>query len=93
MNQRMAITSRHKYVFNTFDYDECYDLKDDPDEMRNIAGESRAAPVVDDMRARLYELMERFGDPHSGQGPSGRFLAPRYLPRGRRLPASPSGLP
>jgi arylsulfatase A-like enzyme len=87
MNQRMAITSQHKYVFNTFDYDECYDLRNDPEEMRNIAAERRAAPVVDDMRARLYELMERFGDPHSGQGPSGRFLAPRYLPRGKRLPA------
>jgi arylsulfatase A-like enzyme len=85
MSQRMAITPRYKYVFNAFDFDECYDLQADSEELRNIAGDAQYAAVVDDMRARLYELMEKFEDPFSGQGPSGRFMAPRYLPRGRRL--------
>ena len=84
LSQRMVITQRHKYVFNAFDFDECYDLVNDPDELRNIAAETRHAAAVQDLQARLYELMEKFEDPFSGQGQSGRFMAPRYLPRGRR---------
>jgi len=87
LSQRTVVTRSHKYVFNAFDFDECYHLEDDPDEMRNIAGETGPSAVVDDLRARLYELMERFEDPFSGQGQSGRFMAPRYLPRGRRMNA------
>src|SRR6185369_12229496 len=50
--QRIAITNRFKYVFNGFDIDECYDLAEDPEELRNLVttGEKRAD--VDDMRAR-----------------------------------------
>ena len=84
--QRIAIANRFKYVFNGFDIDECYDLAEDPEEMRNLvtSGEKRAD--VDDMRARLYQLMNEFEDPYgdlSGRGD--RYCAPRYLPRGKRL--------
>ena len=37
-----------------------------------------------------HVVVEEFEDPLLGLGSSGRFLAPRYLPRGRRLPASPT---
>lgn len=84
MSQRMVLTATHKYVFNAFDFDECYDLRNDPHEMRNIAGDRSKASVADDLRARLYELMEKYDDPFSGRGASGRFMAPRYLPRGKR---------
>ena len=46
----MAITAQHKYVFNAFDYDECYDLTNDPDEMPNKAAGSSASSILDDMR-------------------------------------------
>jgi hypothetical protein len=46
------------------------------------------------MRARLYEMMERFHDPYgdapekySSAANSDRYCAARYLPRGRRAVA------
>lgn len=35
--QRIVMTHEWKYVYNGFDYDELYDLKADPHEMRNLA--------------------------------------------------------
>ena len=94
--QRLAITKRFKYVFNGFDIDEMYDLEKDPDEMRNVVDAESYAPQMDDMRARMYEMMDRFEDPYGmpakwtlpGNRPD-RYGAPRYLSRGKRLPASP----
>jgi choline-sulfatase len=89
--QRIAITDRFKYVFNGFDIDECYDLEDDPQEMRNLAANGEKRSYVDDMRARMYELMDQFDDPFGDMTrPSApmrgdRYCAPRYLPRGKRL--------
>ena len=89
--QRIAITDRFKYVFNGFDIDECYDLVDDPEEMSNLVSSGEKRPYVDDMRARLYELMNQFDDPYgdltspSAPMPGDRYCAPRYLPRGKRL--------
>ena len=91
-SQRIAITDRFKYVFNGFDYDELYDLRNDPEEMRNQAASPEYRAQADDMRARLYEMMARFEDPYGdvqarnsiGQPPH-RYGAPRYLSRGKRL--------
>jgi len=90
--QRIAINRRWKYVFNGFDFDELYDLESDPEEMQNLAGAPGHRTQADDMRARLYELMNRFEDPFGdvqarnsiGQAPN-RYGAPRYLPRGKRI--------
>jgi len=35
--QRIVMTKDYKYVYNGFDYDELYDLKNDPHEMVNLA--------------------------------------------------------
>jgi hypothetical protein len=78
-------------VFNGFDFDECYDLQQDPEEMTNLVHDPAHSVVVDDLRARLYELMNQFEDPFGdvpakdsiGQPPN-RYGAPRYLPRGKR---------
>lgn len=96
--QRYAITERHKYVFNAFSIDECYDLENDPQEMHNLINDGNSADVVGDMRARLYELMSQFGDPYGSVGPvpdvdpagrefraAYRWYAPRYLPSGKRM--------
>jgi choline-sulfatase len=84
--QRIAIAERFKYVFNGFDIDECYDLADDPEEMRNLVSRGEKRAEVDDMRARLYELMNEFEDPYGDlNGRGDRYCAPRYLSRGKRL--------
>lgn len=88
--QRIAITDRFKYVFNGFDIDECYDLKDDPEELRNLVARGEKRADVDDMRARLYELMNEFEDPYGDMhGRGDRYCAPRYLPRGARRGTTP----
>lgn len=89
--QRIAITGRFKYVFNGFDYDELYDLQEDPLEMHNAIDDPKYRVHVDDMRARLYGMMNKFEDPFgdvkprndNGSAPD-RYGAPRYLPRGKR---------
>jgi hypothetical protein len=90
--QRIAITDRFKYVFNGFDIDELYDLQEDPEELQNAIDDAKYARYRDDMRARLYEMMNAVEDPYgmpatwhqSGNRPD-RYGAPRYLPRGKRL--------
>jgi arylsulfatase A-like enzyme len=90
--QRMVVTDRYKYVFNGFDQDELYDLADDPGELRNGIENPQYRRQADDLRRRLYGLMDRYGDPYgTGAAPAGtavgeqpnRYGAERYLPRPR----------
>ena len=88
VTQRMLITVRFKYVFNGFDYDEMYDLKQDPDELHNLIWDESRVGELGELRAKLYELMDRFADPygdvglsHAGTDRPNRYGAPRYLPR------------
>jgi len=85
MIQRMVISETHKFAFNAFDFDECYDLESDPGELTNLVPSTANRAVVDDMRARLYELMARFDDPYGDHGTAVTFMAPRYLGRGKRM--------
>lgn len=90
--QRIAITDRFKYVFNGFDIDELYDLENDPEELKNVVASAGYKTYADDLRARLYEMMNQFEDPYGtaipkhlvGQPPD-RYGAERYLPRGKRI--------
>jgi arylsulfatase A-like enzyme len=93
--QRIGITQRFKYVFNGFDFDEFYDLQKDPNELHNRVDDAAHRADVDDMRARMYEMMTRFGDPFGDPSqnlsavqrdgnPPNRYCAPRYLARGKR---------
>jgi choline-sulfatase len=87
--QRMAITDRYKYVFNGFDFDELYDLRDDPGELHNRADDKQYRAQADDMRLRLYRLMDHFNDPYGTPASAGaesgprpdRYCAERYLYR------------
>jgi len=88
VTQRMVVTAEHKYVFNGFDIDELYDLKNDPHELHNRIDDPGYAEVRSRLRATLYELMNRYEDPYGDVGPGGvnrekpnRYGAPRYLPR------------
>ena len=48
--QRIVMTKDYKYVYNGFDFDELYDLKNDPHEMRNLAH-----PDLDHSRSLIKE--------------------------------------
>ncbi len=90
VTQRMVITDRYKYVFNGFDEDEMYDLRDDPGELRNLIADPAHTGARSELRGKLYALMNRFGDPYGDVGYAmaggggnrpNRYNAPRYLPR------------
>ena len=54
--QRSVRTKDFKYVFNAFDYDELYDLRADPYEMRNVVADPIYADVVRQMCKRLWQF-------------------------------------
>lgn len=60
--QRVLWWQNYKYVFNGFDQDEFYHLSDDPYEMENRAGEPRFRPVIEEMSARMWQVMRATGD-------------------------------
>lgn len=60
--QRAVWDGKWKYVFNGFDYDELYDLEDDPHETRNLIGEPALEPIVRGMCKKLWQFARRTGD-------------------------------
>ncbi len=55
-SQRTVMTRDFKYVYNGFDRDEFYDLRNDPHEMMNVA----TNPLYDETRHDLVRRMWRF---------------------------------
>jgi arylsulfatase A-like enzyme len=55
-SQRIVMGHDYKYVYNGFDFDELYDLSQDPHEMVNLAGN----PEYDDVKRELVRKMWRF---------------------------------
>jgi hypothetical protein len=58
----MVRTDAEKYIYNPLDRDEFYDLRDDPDEMRNIIGRVPSGKLVE-FRDRLREFITATQDP------------------------------
>ena len=54
--QRSVMTRDFKYVFNGFDRDELYDLRADPHEMRNLAGDLAYEAVKREMCGRMWRF-------------------------------------
>ena len=54
--QRSIQTEQWKFVYNAFDYDELYDLKNDPHQMINLACDPQFAPVVKSLYKRLWQF-------------------------------------
>jgi choline-sulfatase len=52
--QRAVWNKSWKYVFNTFDYDELYDLENDPLEMHNVIGKEENKPIVKELCKKLW---------------------------------------
>jgi len=61
--QRMLRTGRWKYVWNTTDRDELYDMEDDPHELDNRAGGSTHVRVLAELRKQLHHVLSTEGDP------------------------------
>jgi choline-sulfatase len=65
---RMIITQRvvwdgpWKFVFNGFDFDELYNLDDDPWEMHNLAQDTACADRLRTMTARMWRTVRVTGD-------------------------------
>ncbi|NSW91674.1 MAG: sulfatase-like hydrolase/transferase [Firmicutes bacterium] len=53
--QRMIRTKEWKYIWNTTDVDELYNLKDDPYELHNVIYDSQYKELVSELRYMLYK--------------------------------------
>lgn len=60
--QRQVRTRTHKYVWNAFDYDELYDLRDDPYELKNRQADPAYAEVKRELVAHLWRWAQATGD-------------------------------
>ena len=54
--QRSVTSKDYKFVYNGFDYDELYDLKSDPNEMINQAGNPEYKGVIYEMNRAMWEF-------------------------------------
>jgi len=53
-SQRFVLTKEWKYVYNGFDFDELYNLQEDPHCMRNLAGDPRYQPIIEEMCKKMW---------------------------------------
>ena len=60
--QRMIRNETWKYIWNTTDIDELYNLQEDPYELNNLIGNEEYKPIVNCLRKRLYEVLMEEGD-------------------------------
>ena len=60
--QRAVWTDEWKYVFNGFDYDELYDLRNDPLEMHNRINAPENAHIVKEMCMRMWSFARAHRD-------------------------------
>ncbi|WEG11208.1 sulfatase-like hydrolase/transferase [Pullulanibacillus sp. KACC 23026] len=60
--QRMIRTAEWKYIWNTTDVDELYNLIRDPHELNNVIHVEANQSVVQDLRSRLYSILLEEGD-------------------------------
>jgi arylsulfatase A-like enzyme len=60
--QRILTTKRWKYVFNGFDFDELYDLQNDPHELKNLYHSSEHRAVLEGLLRTLWRRALAVGD-------------------------------
>jgi len=61
-SQRSVMTKAYKYTFNGFDQDELYDLRVDPHELHNRAGDPDYEGVQRDLVRRMWQFAHQQGD-------------------------------
>jgi len=67
LTQRILWRGDWKFVFNGFDFDELYDLKNDPHEMDNLAGDPAHGERVRDMMSGVWRIVRETGDRAIGE--------------------------
>lgn len=77
--QRVVWRDHWKYVFNTFDEDELYDLAVDPHELHNLACDPGHAEILREMAAAMWQNARSTGDTNMVQAQYGMF---RFAPVG-----------
>ncbi|HEV2125269.1 MAG TPA: sulfatase-like hydrolase/transferase, partial [Chloroflexota bacterium] len=60
--QRVVQTDDFKYVYNGFDFDELYDLRNDPHEMTNLAEDPAYAEAKQELVRKMWRLAADTGD-------------------------------
>lgn len=60
--QRSVWSDDWKYVFNGFDFDELYDLKNDPGELHNLAADPAYAPVIRQLSREMWKFVRAHDD-------------------------------
>ncbi len=60
--QRMIRGQKWKYIWNTTDVDELYDLEQDPFELVNRINDTSLADILADLRIRLRDILIKDGD-------------------------------
>ncbi len=62
LTQRILWHGRYKLVYNGFDFDELYDLRNDPDELENLAVDHSHRTTYRELMARLWHELKRTQD-------------------------------
>jgi arylsulfatase A-like enzyme len=62
LTQRVVWNGDWKFVFNGFDFDELYNLADDPYEMTNLAENPACAEQLATLTGQMWDIIERTGD-------------------------------
>jgi arylsulfatase A-like enzyme len=62
LTQRVTWDGPWKYVHNGFDFDELYNLDDDPHEMNNLAAEPAYQDRLVQMAGRMWQRIRETGD-------------------------------
>lgn len=75
--QRVLWRDEWKFVFNGFDFDELYNLRDDPHELSNLAGDESHRALVESLMADVWRWVRDTGDRaiHESHYYSMRFAA------------------
>ncbi|TBL79434.1 sulfatase-like hydrolase/transferase [Paenibacillus thalictri] len=60
--QRMIRTLEWKYIWNTADTDELYNMQEDPGELHNLIRDPACREIIADLRSRLYDVLVAEGD-------------------------------
>ncbi len=60
--QRILWQGDWKFVFNGFDFDELYNLKDDPHETKNLARDPDQQPRIESMMTEVWKRIRDTGD-------------------------------
>ncbi len=84
--QRVVWYESWKYVFNTFDEDELYNLATDPHELHNLAADPGQRSTLEAMARRMWQWVADTGDDNMLKAQYGMF---RFAPVGPEAAQSP----